>query len=80
MLVFSPNFDVKSIFFPNFGQGPFPKIAGKGPVDKAGFIQASLCKIQGLFKDFFKNLSALFKDYKIMKNIELHIEILLPEC
>ena len=27
----SPNFDVKSIFFPHFGQGPFPKIAGKGP-------------------------------------------------
>ena len=22
-----PNFDVKSIIFPNFGQGPFPKIA-----------------------------------------------------
>ena len=25
-------FDVKSILFPNFGQGPFPKNAGKGPV------------------------------------------------
>ena len=30
--LFSPNFDVKSIIFPNFGQGPFPKIAGKSPV------------------------------------------------
>ena len=30
--VMSPNFDVKSIIFPNFGQGPFPKIAGKSPV------------------------------------------------
>ena len=49
-------------------------------IDNAGFIQASLCKIQGLFKDFFKNLPALFKDYKIMKNIELHIQILLPKC
>ena len=30
MLLISPNFDVKLIiFFPNFGQGPFPKIAGK---------------------------------------------------
>ena len=31
MLLISPNFDVKSIIFPNFDQGPFPKIAGKGP-------------------------------------------------
>ena len=32
MSLISPNFDVKLIFFfPNFGQGPFPKIAGKGP-------------------------------------------------
>ena len=30
--VISPNFDVMSIIFPNFGQGPFPKIAGKSPV------------------------------------------------
>ena len=34
MSLISPNFDVKSIIFPNFGQGPFPKIAGKGP----GFV------------------------------------------
>ena len=27
----SPNFDVKLIIFPNFGQGPFPKIAAKSP-------------------------------------------------
>ena len=27
----SPNFDVESIIFPNFGLGPFPKIAGKCP-------------------------------------------------
>ena len=32
MLLFSPNFAVKSIIFPNFGQGPFPKIAGKSLV------------------------------------------------
>ena len=31
MSLISPNFDVKSITFPNFGQGPFPKIAGKSP-------------------------------------------------
>ena len=31
MSLISPNFDVKSIIFPNFGQGPFPKIARKGP-------------------------------------------------
>ena len=29
MSLISPNFDVKSIIFPNFGQGLFPKIAGK---------------------------------------------------
>ena len=29
MSLISPNFDVKSIIHPNFGQGPFPKIAGK---------------------------------------------------
>ena len=29
MSLISPNFAVKSIFFPNYGQGPFPKIAGK---------------------------------------------------
>ena len=31
MLLISPNFDVKSIIFPNFGRGPFPKIVGNGP-------------------------------------------------
>ena len=31
MSLISPNFDVKSIIFPNFGQGPFHKIAGKSP-------------------------------------------------
>ena len=34
MSLISPNFDAKSIFFPNFGQGPFPKIAGKIPESK----------------------------------------------
>ena len=32
MSLISPNFDVKSIIFPSFGKGPFPKIAGKSPV------------------------------------------------
>ena len=31
MSLISPNFDVKSIIFPTFGQGPIPKIAGKSP-------------------------------------------------
>ena len=31
MSLISPNFDVKLIIFPNFGQRPFPKIAGKSP-------------------------------------------------
>ena len=29
MPLISPNFAVKSIIIPNFGQGPFPNIAGK---------------------------------------------------
>ena len=28
----SPNFAICLSFFPNFGQGAFPKIAGKSPV------------------------------------------------
>ena len=44
----SPNFAVKSVFFPNFGQGPFPKIAGKSPaLEKMEFKHTSLI---GLFK------------------------------
>ena len=31
MSLISPNFAVKSIFFSNFAEGPFPKIAGKSP-------------------------------------------------
>ena len=31
MPLISPNFDVKSIIISNFGQGLFPKIAGKSP-------------------------------------------------
>ena len=31
MPLISPTFDVKSIIFPNIGQGPFPKITGKSP-------------------------------------------------
>ena len=31
MSLISPNFAVKSIIFLNFGQGPFPNIAGKSP-------------------------------------------------
>ena len=32
MFLVSLNFDKSQLFFPNFGQGPFPKIAGKSPV------------------------------------------------
>ena len=31
MSLICPNFVVKLITFPNFGQGHFPKIAGKSP-------------------------------------------------
>ena len=53
MSIISPNFDVKSIFFPNFGQGPFPKIAGKGPVrvlsDLLNQAFVHLCKKRSKF-------------------------------
>ena len=39
-------------------------------------IQARLCKIQGLLKDF----STVFKDWKLKKNTDLHIKILLLKC
>ena len=44
----------------------------------AGFIQASLCK----FKDFqglLKDSPVLFKDYKFMKNTDVHFKILLQK-
>ena len=39
MSLISPNFDVKSVIFPDFGQGPFPKTAGKSPA----FYLVTLC-------------------------------------
>ena len=38
MLLISPNFDIKSIIYPNFGQGHFPKNAGKNTVDLPNVI------------------------------------------
>ena len=37
-------------------------------------IQAVCVKIQGLFKDFLNTYLLFFKNYKIMKNIDLHNE------
>ena len=45
----------------------------------SGFIQASLSKIQGLFKDFLKTF-LLFSRTELMKNIDLHVKILLRKC
>ena len=42
MLLISPNFAVKSIIYPNFGQGPFTKIAGKSP-DMVAMPLTDLC-------------------------------------
>ena len=47
--------------------------------DTSGFIQASLIKIQGLFKDF-KDYPTFFKDNKFMKNPEFSVKILLQKC
>ena len=41
-----------------------------------GFIQVRLCKIQGLLKDF----PTVFKDWKLKKNADLRVKILLLKC
>ena len=41
----------------------------------AGLIQARLCKIQGLFKDF-SDFPTVFKDWKLMKNTDLQVKML----
>ena len=46
------------------------------PNQVKGFIQASLSKIQGLLKDF----PTIFKVWKLKKNTDLHVEILLLKC
>ena len=48
-------------------------------VMEARFIQASLCK----YKDFTRtsqDYPTVFKDYKFMKNPDLHIKILFLKC
>ena len=42
----------------------------------AGFIQASLHKFQGLFKDFLKT-TTVFKDYNFIKSTDFIFKILL---
>ena len=43
------------------------------------FIQASMSKIQGLFKDF-SSLCNSFQGLKLMKNTDLSVRILLQKC
>ena len=50
-------------------------MAIKSKVHIGKFVENSRT-FQGLLKD----LPALFKDYKIMKNIDLHKAFLLQEC
>ena len=47
--------------------------------DSSGFIQASMSKIQGLFKDFLR-LSYSFQGLEVMKNTDLSVKFLLPKC
>ena len=42
MLLIFPNFDAKSVIFPNFGQGPFPKITGKSPEQFMTWIKSNI--------------------------------------
>ena len=41
------------------------------------FIQARLCKIQGLFKDFSKTFLLFFKDLKLKRKTDLHVKVLV---
>ena len=59
MSLISPNFDVKSIFFPNFGQGPFPQNAGKGP--DQGVKQFGFRSGPDLVQNCLQRLSAYYK-------------------
>ena len=45
-----------------------------------GFIQASLCKIQVLFKYFLKTFLLFSRSENLYKNTDLHIKILLRKC
>ena len=50
MPLISPNFADKSIIFSRFGQGPFPKIAGKGPA--LDITCGKFSKISNIFLKF----------------------------
>ena len=61
MPLISPNFDVKSIIFPNFGQGPFPKIAGKSPVLDT-HRPVSVCEIER-WEEISHSVNTLFDSF-----------------
>ena len=45
-------------FFPNFGPGPFPKIAGKGPANFFGVgLSLFLVGLMGVLNSCFQNPS-----------------------
>ena len=46
--------------------------------DKTGFIQASMSKIQGLFKDFLKSLQQI-QGLKVNEKSDLSVKILLQK-
>ena len=39
-----------------------------------------VCVNSRTFQGLLKDLPAVFKDYKLMKNVDLHNEILIQEC
>ena len=45
----------------------------------AVFVQASMSKIQGLFKDF-KNISYIFQGLNVNENTDLSVKSLLQKC
>ena len=60
------------LFFPNFGQGPFPKIAGKGP----GLGISALDKLLGQLGFYATSLSSiayLQKQLRIFYIFLLHV-------
>ena len=67
MSLISSNFDANLIIFPNFGQGPFPKIAGKSPGFILYYTDALFCI--SFFKQLISSLTMHLKPTQIKNMI-----------
>ena len=68
MLLISPNSVVKSVVFPNFSQGPFPKIAGKSPVNPLNYARTLSLPLFTSF-ELFSLLIYLCYDFQVVESV-----------